>query len=237
MHRRKKRGSLLLRLPLALFLVTVLGFLLVSLFSRFVIRPVLLTAGISEAKAIATIAISDAVNAAASASDVNYNEILQLKTDASGNLKAITTDSGKINLIKSEMTEAILKNLDVGLQKLELPLGNFISGELFSGRGPMLSFQILPIGSVETELSTLFTESGINQTKLQIILNVKAEVEILMPGSSVMSDVTTSICIAEAVIVGDVPHYYTQIGETESAGRSAAQLAADYGAEKFAGVE
>ena len=98
-------------------------------------------------------------------------------------------------------------------------------------------FQILPIGSVDTELSTLFTQSGINQTKLQIILNVTAGVEILMPVSSVESEVTTSICIAEAVIVGDVPNYYTQITQSADEGRGIAELAANYGADKFANVE
>ena len=236
MRRKRKRGRFI-RLLTGLVLFTALGFLLVSLFSRFVIRPVLLTAGLSEAKEIATIAISDAVNGVSASSDIDYNEILQLKTDESGNLKAITTDSGRINQIQVEMTEKIIENMDVGLRELKLPLGNFISAELFSGRGPMLSFQILPIGSVDTELSTLFTQSGINQTKLQIILNVTAGVEILMPVSSVESEVTTSICIAEAVIVGDVPNYYTQITQSADEGRGIAELAANYGADKFANVE
>lgn len=235
--RHKNKKFSLVKAAVILVTCTVVGFLLLTLISDLVIRPVLLTAGISQAEEIATLAISDAVNDEIARSDMSYDNILKFQNDGNGNLKAVTTDSVKINLLKANMTAKILENLDVGMRDIELPLGNFISGELFSGRGPMLRFGIVPIGSVYTEFSTLFTQSGINQTKLQLMLNVTVTVSILMPVSSVDTNLSTSICVAETVIVGEVPSYYTQINEFTDNPSSKADIAANYGADKFADIQ
>ena len=77
-------------------------------------------------------------------------------------------------------------------------------------------------------MSNLFTDAGINQTSHKVMLDVNATIKVLVPFSSVTEDITTSICIAETVIVGSVPEAYTKV---DYAPESAIGDVMDFGAE------
>ncbi|MBC8535529.1 sporulation protein YunB [Feifania hominis] len=175
------------------------------------LRPMVIDVAGNRAQAIAVRSISEAVNEELAANGVEYEELVTLETNKDGDITALKTNVIKINQLKATLSEAILKKLQIDETVISIPLGNIINGELLSGRGPRINLRMVPFGTVTTDIENVFSSGGINQTRHQIMLNVHASVGILMPISSVTSEVTTSICIAETVIVGTVPEYYTNV--------------------------
>jgi sporulation protein YunB len=125
-------------------------------------------------------------------------------------------DVGELNRIFSKVTIIIQEELDaLEDKKIEIPIGVLTGNSIFSAKGPRISIKVIPAGSVETDFRSEFISAGINQTKHRIYFLVKTKVSIVVPFTNKTTEVTTSIPIAETVIVGDVPQYYMNFENVE----------------------
>lgn len=70
---------------------------------------------------------------------------------------------------------------------------------------------MLTDGTVETDLKSEFKEAGINQTLHRIYLEVKCNVNILTPYSTIKETIVNQVLLAEGVIVGNIPNTYYNI--------------------------
>ncbi len=70
---------------------------------------------------------------------------------------------------------------------------------------------MLTDGTVETDLRSEFKEAGINQTLHRIYLEVKCNVNILTPYSTIKETIVNQVLLAEGVIVGNIPNTYYNI--------------------------
>ena len=61
------------------------------------------------------------------------------------------------------------------------------------------------------QLRNQFASAGVNQTHHQVMLDIQTHVLFITPDSYEPTEVNTSICIAETVIVGEVPQAYAGI--------------------------
>jgi sporulation protein YunB len=166
------------------------------------------------ARSIGAMVISEAINEEIEENNISYNDLISFEKGNNGNIAALKTDIIMINRLKSSLSVVILNKLsDINIMNLYIPIGNLFNGEFLSGRGPMLEVKILPVGSVSTDISNIFTSSGINQTRHQIMLDVRVTLTVILPFSAESVDISTAICIAETVIIGDVPDTYLQAGE------------------------
>lgn len=173
------------------------------------IRPAVKSMAAAYAKGIATRAIYDSLNAELEKENVSYEDLITLDRDANNRVTALRTNVVKINQLKAKLSIAALNkisSIDEGL--LKIPLGNFINGELFSGRGPRISFKVVPVGSVTADMLNTFESGGINQTRLSLSIQIKAVIGILFPYYTASSEVTTTVPVAETIIVGEVPQNY-----------------------------
>ena len=84
-----------------------------------------------------------------------------------------------------------------------------------SGFGPRLEVQILPVGAVHTSFDTEFETAGINQTRHKIFLNLRATVSLIVPTGSQLVEVTSTVPIAESIIVGEVPESFVDVNNEE----------------------
>ena len=50
--------------------------------------------------------------------------------------------------------------------------------------------------------------AGINQTRHQIILEVRVDIDVLVPWDTLSTQVVSEVLVAETVIVGSVPKLY-----------------------------
>ena len=98
-------------------------------------------------------------------------------------------------------------------QFVEVPLGAALGVKSFSGFGPRMSMQIVPVGAVHASFDTDFESAGINQTRHRIFLTLRATVSLIIPTGSQLVEVETTMPIAESIIVGGVPDSFVDVND------------------------
>lgn len=167
-------------------------------------------------KAKAGIVISTVIYDVIDRLDITYDKLVSFEKNNIGEITALKTDIIEINKLKSILSMEILKNLtEMDTAELAIPIGTVIGGDLLAGKGPEIKVNVIPVGSVSTEVINEITSAGINQSRHQIMMKVIANLTIITSLTSLETTVETYICIAETVIVGDVPQSYTNIETTE----------------------
>ena len=87
--------------------------------------------------------------------------------------------------------------------------GNFTGNSFFAGRGPKIKVKVIPMGTVTTEFKTEFIEAGINQTRHRVYLGVECNMRVIAPFATEDIIVDNSVTVAETVLIGEVPEFYT----------------------------
>lgn len=184
----------------------------VLFYASHTVRPYLQTMAEARAQTLAALAVSHAVEQELSAEEITYDDLVSFEKDNNGRINAVKTNTVKLNQLRAALSDSILEYMgQKDNSEVSIPMGNLINGDLFSGRGPNLVFRLVPVGSVGTDMENVFTSAGINQTRHQILLRVHVKVEVLLPVTTAFAEVDTSVCIAETVIVGDVPESFTNV--------------------------
>ncbi len=176
------------------------------------IRPVIRANATIQAKIVATKALNDAVMEQLEGVDTAYSSLVTMNENESGQITSVETDTAAISKIQSKITAGVMENLaKMGKDKFYLNLGTLLSPDYFAGRGPRLSFYLQPSGYVTTRILSNFTDAGINQTHHEIIFEVSVPLSAAVPGYGTVLTVSSSYILADTVIVGAIPEYYTNV--------------------------
>jgi len=210
----KNRRKLKFIYRLLIFMLVLAGvFLIILRYSEARLRPIMTSMAEAHARSIGARVVGEAINEQIAMSNLAYDDLISFEKAADGRVSALKTNILTVNRLKSALAVVILNKLacmeDINLY---IPVGNLLNGEFLSGRGPRIEVILIPVGSVVTDISNVFTSAGINQTRHQIMLDVRVTVSIILPFSVETTDIYTSVSIAETIIVGDVPNMY--MGET-----------------------
>lgn len=147
---------------------------------------------------------------------VAYEELIEAQMDAQGRVSMLRANTMRMNELASQT--ALLAERELGSaenQVVEIPLGAALGVSFLSGFGPRLEVQILPVGAVHTSFDTEFETAGINQTRHKIFLNLRATVSLIVPTGSQLVEVTSTVPIAESIIVGEVPESFVDVNNEE----------------------
>ena len=147
---------------------------------------------------------------------VAYEELIDAQMDAQGRVSMLRANTMRMNELASQT--ALLAERELGSaenQVVEIPLGAALGVSFLSGFGPRLEVQILPVGAVHTSFDTEFETAGINQTRHKIFLNLRATVSLIVPTGSQLVEVTSTVPIAESIIVGEVPESFVDVNNEE----------------------
>lgn len=181
------------------------------------IRPTVKTMGAYHVKLMATQYMNDAILAQLEKSEIPYDGLVKVTFDDSKNVTAVETNTFVVNTVKSQILDCVLRSLrDMEQADLKIPLGTLMGWQIFSARGPMVHFKMLPAGTVNTQIISQFEEAGINQTNHRIYLKIVCTVTGLIPGYPVNVEVENEFCLAETVVVGRVPESYTHVISDDS---------------------
>lgn len=174
--------------------------------------PVLETLAETEVRNAVTAAVNDAISAGIVENEVSYDDIITVETDESGRVTALKSNMAGANLLRSRLLEAALEEVS-GLSERDfsIPMGNLLGMDVLSGRGPRVRVTVLSAGSAGAVYQNEFTAAGVNQTLHRVLLEITVTVRILLPGRNLETQVTTPVCVAETVIVGQVPETYLQL--------------------------
>ena len=180
------------------------------------IRPIIKTMSAYRAKVFSAKIINDAVYNELQNQNVNYGKIVKLTYGENGNVTSLQTDIIALNKLKTEVINSVVESIaNMKDQEIRIPIGSLTGVQFLSGRGKRILFKIIPAGYVEATFKNKFDSAGINQTRHQIILNLKMTVTAIIPGYSTTTQIETDICMAETVIVGLVPEAFTEVLDSQ----------------------
>lgn len=160
--------------------------------------------------------VADAVSEAVQSGKVDCSGLITFEKDSSGKVTALRSNMSEFNRLQSLISDTVLDRLsEMTASDLSIPLGTLTGSNLLAGRGPYIHVRTQSIGSATAKLRNALTAAGINQTKHQVLLDVEVYVTVLLPGFVTSVQVNNELCVAETVIVGNVPETYTYFSTTE----------------------
>lgn len=168
---------------------------------------------ISDATDIVTVAINDEINEKMSEGQYSYDYFVTLEKDTEGNVTAISANMSRINTLSSEILRSVIESTNSGELDLEIPIGNLSGSNLLLGRGPTVPVKIIMLTSSFADFRNELSSAGINQIKHQIILEVRVEIDVLLPWEVQTTEVLSEILIAETIVVGKVPNTYLSLNQ------------------------
>ena len=151
--------------------------------------------------------INEAVDAYLAQGQLRYEDLVTLERDAQGGVAAARIDLAAVNRMKSVILRELGELLpDRVRQGVEIPLGNVLLPALLSGRGGSLSVRLVSLRSTNAELESGFSAAGVNQTLHTLALRVEVDLLLLTPAGLMTRQVTTTVPVAQTILVGDVPN-------------------------------
>lgn len=146
-----------------------------------------------------------------------YQSLAKIMENSSENIKAIETDTAKINRLKSAIIQSMQKNIDsYKSDTVYVPLGSCSNLYFLAGLGPKVPIRIYPVSIVNADFKESFDSVGINQVKHKLYLDVSMKMSFVGMMFAQSDTVETSVLLNETIIVGDTPTYYGNGGMTAS---------------------
>jgi len=175
----------------------------------------LLDAAFAQAYSMAVETLNRAVKDATE-HDVSYDELIDVRLDENGRVSMLRADAVRMNALAAHTALMAEKELNSAEnQFVEIPLGAALGIRFLSGFGPRIGVQILPVGAVHASFDTELETAGINQTRHQVFLTLRATVSLIIPTGSQLVEVVSTLPVAESIIVGDVPQSFVDVGNQD----------------------
>lgn len=168
-----------------------------------------------QAEILSVNSVCDAVNSTLAKYKYSYDDIVKLSYSDDGCVQAITTDSFKINKLKTEITKSVQKEIaKVYDNQIDIPIGAFTNISVLSNFGPCIPVTFNLTGSFSSEIVSTFDQAGINQTVHHIRLMLTSKIMTTSLDYAGKITFTTDFEIAQSVIVGDIPTSYGNLYRT-----------------------
>lgn len=146
-----------------------------------------------------------------------YQSLAKIMENSSKNIKAIETDTSKVNRLKSALIQSMQKNINLHKSDtVYVPLGSCSNLYFLAGLGPKVPIRIYPVSIVNADFKESFDSVGINQVKHKLYLDVSMKMSFVGILFAQADTVETSVLLNETIIVGDTPTYYGSGGMTAS---------------------
>ena len=205
---RPERGSgRLLALVIGVGLALAVIFLIDS-----ALRPTLTALAQARVENAVTRIVNDAVDGTLTSEAISYSDLVTLEKDAAGQVSVLAADTAQLNALRAEILGKVLAQVEqLDSQELGVPLGSLTGFATASDLGPVLPVRVLTAAVPTADFENVFTSAGINQTLHRIMLNVRVECTLLIPGGTVDTAVEAQVCAAETLLVGKVPDAYLEL--------------------------
>lgn len=140
---------------------------------------------------------------------ISYDDLMTVKTDKDGNVVMIQANTVELNRIGSQVALSVQNRIRNSTgTSVKIPIGVLLRNDMFAYYGPKVTFRMQPAGSVNTTYRSEFQAAGINQTRQIIYLDVTINLQVVIPLARNSITTTSSIPIAESIIIGKVPNTY-----------------------------
>lgn len=238
LRKRKKFGKGKVPPPMKQIMgITMVVFVLMIGFTIFIvnkgIKPTLMDVADSMITDFATRGINAAVKFA---EDYDFEDVSDFTRDDNGDITSWKFDSGAINEINRYATDKVDEfflrmnsgevpeeeasdlKLDYGdtveerrtedPTLVEIPLGQVTGNTVLANLGPKVPVNLELIGNVQTDVVHETEDVGINGVLVKVYVHVESEVQIIIPFSTKVKEVSTDVYVTSGVVMGGVPDYY-----------------------------
>lgn len=176
------------------------------------LRPQIETLAVSRTVNLISLAIAEEADRSLTEELLTYDDFISTQTDPDGQVTMLsfrTAESTRFRRLLTERMAARLESIDP--DALAIPLGNLTGVVLFSALGPSVRVRVQSVGDVRTAYEQEFVAAGVNQTRHSVYLRVEVTVYLLIPGEIIPVTAQERVCVAETIIVGDVPDTYLNL--------------------------
>ena len=147
-------------------------------------------------------------------SQIKYQDIVDIHKDKEDRIVLIQPNTIVLNRMMAATSFEVAKSLDnLSAENIEIPLGQITGSKILAGYGPLMKARILTVGQVYVDVLNKFEEAGINQTRHLIYFNISSKVKIAVPFLNEEINVSTTIPLAETIIIGEVPETYVSVSD------------------------
>ena len=214
-RKRGKRKSGILRGAAALALAAAMIFTGILLWVEVIIEPNLEAVSRMRAEVLVSRAVNKALTEQFGKEDPQKDFFIVQK-DEDGRTEMVQADSIAINVMMTELTGCLQQAFrEMDEETLEVPVGSLFGSKLFSQTGPYMDLAVVPLSVLSTDFRTEFEEQAINQTKYKIYIVLSCRVKVMAPFCSRTFDTSTTVLLAETVILGEVPDSFVQVPEED----------------------
>jgi len=172
------------------------------------LRPILMSIAQARVKQIATNAVNDAISKKI-AQNTNFEDLIKFEIDDQGKIRAAIFNYSEYARIVGETTarvEGTLNDLEALQEKIKL--GAAFNSDILADLGPSIPITIVPMGSVQVNPRTIYQNAGINVVIMTVLMDIRAEVQVVIPFVTAPTVITSSVPIAQTQIFGEVPQFY-----------------------------
>lgn len=196
-------------LPLLLVAVLTIG-VFIHLNSR--LLPYVETMAVSKATNLISQAVSEETDLSLAAEQLSYDDFVSATWNDAGRVASLSLNISQCTAFKHIVIDQLISRLEnTEPTELSVPMGTFTNVLFVSDRGPSVQVRLQSVGDVTAEFSNELTSAGVNQTRHSVYLDVAVTVYLLIPGEIIPVTVEERVCVAETVIVGEVPDTYLNL--------------------------
>ena len=144
--------------------------------------------------------------------DEKFNNIIEIEKNESKQITNVNFNNNKINKILTISTNNILREIEKDRNKVyEIPFGIMINNHIFHNLGPKIPYIIDTMGMINTNTYVNIKEYGINNSMIEVILDIEIEYQIMLAFVKETQKIKKSIILENKVIQGSIPEYYGNV--------------------------
>lgn len=213
----KKKSGLLL---IVIFIIFICSFLLLKiLFDN--VTPTIMEYSKSQMKKIASTLINKAITNDI-LEEMNLDELFIIDKSNNEEIITIMLDPSIVNKAVSKASDAVedslkkvenhdldvLEKFNINENYFYVPTGIIFSIPFLNNLGPKIPIKLKMVGNVTSGIVTEVEEYGINNSLINISMEISVEIQVVLPIATEYVSITNYIPIAIKLIQGKVPVYY-----------------------------
>lgn len=208
-----------LKLLITFILLIIFTFIILVFLSNKVI-PFYMNYSEAEMKRVVTTVINKSVTEEVT-NQLEVDSLFVLKKE-NDNTIIVDFDPVIVNRVMSKISDVVYNNLKLISKKDKLtlekynidesyfyiPSGIIFNTTMLNNIGPRIPINLEIISSVNPNLKTEVTEYGINNSLIEVYINVIVDVKMILPMYSNTMQIVVVLPLAVKLIQGEVPKYY-----------------------------
>jgi sporulation protein YunB len=148
----------------------------------------------------------------------DYKDIIFIHKDENDKIVMLQSNTVMLNQIMAKTVNEVIRSMRaLEGNKISIPLGQVTGSIFLAARGPRVSVKLIPAKQVNVEVENKFEQAGINQTRHLIYFKINGRVKIAVPFMDEDVEVSTTVPLADTIIVGEVPATYVNLSNPNQA--------------------